>query len=143
MPGKINPVIPELTAMISYRVIGNDVTVNIAASDGELQLNAYEPVVGLTIFESQKLLGAGMKTFREKCVDGITINEDVDRKNLKSTMGIATALNPVLGHQVGDQLVKEAMQTSKGILELVREKKLLTEKQIQEIFPNIGGDRPL
>ena len=143
MPGKINPVIPELTAMISYRVIGNDVTVNIAASDGELQLNAYEPVVGLTIFESQKLLGSGMKTFREKCVDGITINEDVDRENLKTTMGIVTALNPVLGHQVGDQLVKEAMQTSKGILELVREKRLLTEKQIQEIFPNIGGDRPL
>jgi len=135
MPGKINPVIPELTAMISYRVMGNDVTVNIAASDGELQLNAYEPVVGLTIFESQKLLGSGMKTFREKCVDGITINEDVDRKNLKTTVGIVTALNPVLGHQVGDQLVKEAMQTGKGILELVREKRLLTEKQIQEIFP--------
>ena len=135
MPGKINPVIPELTAMISYRVMGNDVTVSIAASDGDLQLNAYEPVVGLTIFESQKLLGSGLKTFREKCIDGITINEDVDRKNLKTTLGIATALNPVLGHHIGDQLVKEAMQTGKGILELVREKKLLTEKQIQEIFP--------
>ncbi len=135
MPGKINPVIPELTAMISYRVMGNDVTVSIAASDGDLQLNAYEPVVGLTIFESQKLLGSGLKTFREKCIDGITINEDVDRKNLKTTLGIATALNPVLGHHIGDQLVKEAMQTGKGILELVREKRLLTEKQIQEIIP--------
>ena len=145
MPGKINPVIPELMALISHRVIGNDVTVGIAASEGDLQLNAFEPVVGLTILESQKILGSGTKTFREKCIDGITINEDVDRKNLKTTMGIVTALNPVLGHRVGDQLVKEAMQTGKGILELVREKKLLTEKQIQEIFSaeNLTGLKKL
>jgi len=134
MPGKVNPVIPELMALISYRVIGNDVTVNIAASDGDLQLNAYEPVVGLTIFESQKLLTNGMKTFREQCIDGITINEDVDKHNIETTIGIVTALNPVLGHHVGDQLAKEAMETGKGILELVREKKLLTEEQIKEIF---------
>ncbi len=134
MPGKVNPVMPELMALISYRVIGNDVTVNIAASDGDLQLNAYEPVVGLTIFESQKLLANGMKTLREKCVEGITINEDVDKHNLETTIGIVTALNPVLGHHVGDELAKEARETGKGILELVREKKLLTEEQIQEIF---------
>jgi aspartate ammonia-lyase len=134
MPGKINPVIAELMAMISYRVIGNDVTVNIAASDGDMQLNAYEPVAGLTVLESQKLLGAGMKTFREKCVDGITINEEVDRHNLKTTIGIVTALNPIIGHRAGDELAKEAMRTGKGILQLVREKKLLTEKQFQEIF---------
>ncbi len=134
MPGKVNPVMPELMALISYRVMGNDVTVNIAASDGDLQLNAYEPVVGLTIFESQKLLANGMKTLREKCVEGITINEDVDKHNLETTIGIVTALNPVLGHHVGDELAKEARETGKGILELVREKKLLTEEQIQEIF---------
>ncbi|MCK5783790.1 MAG: aspartate ammonia-lyase, partial [Desulfobacterales bacterium] len=134
MPGKINPVMPELMNLISHRVMGNDVTVSIAASEGDLQLNAYEPVVGLTILESQEILGSGTRTFREKCVDGITINEDVDKENLKTTMGIVTALNPVLGHHAGDQLVKEAMKTGKGILELVREKKLLTEKQIKEIF---------
>ncbi len=134
MPGKVNPVIPELMALVSYRVIGNDVTVNIAASDGDLQLNAYEPVVGLTIFESQKLLTNGMKTFREQCIDGITINEDVDKHNIETTIGIVTALNPVLGHHVGDQLAKEAMETGKGILQLVRENKLLTEEQIKEIF---------
>ncbi len=134
MPGKVNPVIPELMALVSYRVIGNDVTVNIAASDGDLQLNAYEPVVGLTIFESQKLLTNGMKTLREQCIDGITINEDVDKHNIETTIGIVTALNPVLGHHVGDQLAKEAMETGKGILQLVREKKLLTEEQIKEIF---------
>ena len=141
MPGKVNPVIPELMALVSYRVIGNDVTVNISASDGDLQLNAYEPVVGLTIFESQKLLTNGMKTFREQCIDGITINEDVNKHNLETTIGIVTALNPVLGHHVGDELAKEAMETGKGILELVREKKLLTEEQIKEIFSpeNITG----
>lgn len=134
MPGKVNPVIPELMALVSYRVIGNDVTVNIAASDGDLQLNAYEPVVGLTIFESQKLLTNTMKTFREQCVDGITVNEDVHARNLETTIGIVTALNPVLGHHVGDELAKEAQESGKGILELVREKKLLTEEQIQEIL---------
>ncbi len=134
MPGKVNPVIPELMALVSYRVIGNDVTVNIAASDGDLQLNAYEPVVGLTIFESQILLSNTMKTFREQCVSGITINEDVHKKNMETTIGIVTALNPVLGHHVGDELAKESMETGKGILELVREKNLLTEEQIQEIL---------
>jgi aspartate ammonia-lyase len=134
MPGKVNPVIPELVALISYRVMGNDVTVNIAASDGDLQLNAYEPVVGLTIFESQKLLTNGIVAFREQCVDGITINKDVNAHNLEVTIGIVTALNPVLGHHVGDELAKESMETGKGILELVREKKLLTDEQINEIF---------
>ncbi len=134
MPGKVNPVIPELMALVSYRVIGNDVTVNIAASDGDLQLNAYEPVVGLTIFESQKLLTNAMKTVRKDCVDGITINEDVDKRNMEITIGIVTALNPILGHHVGDELAKEAKETGKGILELVREKKLLTEDQIKKLL---------
>ena len=134
MPGQVNPVMPELMALISYRVIGNDVTVNIAASDGDLQLNAYEPVVGLSIFESQKILANGMKAFREQCVDGITINQDVDEHNMEVTIGIVTALNPILGHHVGDELAKEAKETGKGILELVREKKLLTEEQIKKLL---------
>ena len=134
MPGKVNPVIPELMALVSYRVIGNDVTVNIAASDGDLQLNAYEPVVGLAIYESQKLLTNTMKAFREQCVDGITVNKEVHARNMETTIGIVTALNPVLGHHVGDELAKESMETGKGVLELVREKKLLTEKQIEEIL---------
>ncbi len=134
MPGKVNPVMPELMALVSYRVIGNDVTVNMAASDGDLQLNAYEPVVAVAILESQKIMTNTMRTFREKCIDGITVNEDVHQRNLETTIGIVTALNPVLGHEVGDELAKEAKETGKGILELVREKKLLTEEQIQEIL---------
>ncbi len=134
MPGKVNPVIPELMALVSYRVIGNDVTVSMAASDGDLQLNAYEPVVGIAIFESQKILANSMKTLRIQCVDGITVNDEIHERNLETTIGIVTALNPVLGHHVGDELAKEAQETGKGILELVREKNLLTEEQIEEIF---------
>lgn len=134
MPGKVNPVMPELMALVSYRIMGNDVTVNFAASDGDLQLNAYEPVAGLAIFESQKILTNTMKAFRLQCIDGITINEKVDARNLEITIGIVTALNPKLGHHVGDELAKEAMATGKGIIELVREKKLLTEEEIKEIL---------
>lgn len=134
MPGKVNPVIPELMAFVSYRVIGNDVTVNMAASDGDLQLNAYEPVVGLAIFESQKILCNTMNTFRTQCIDGITVNEEVHKRNLETTIGIVTALNPVLGHHVGDELAKESKETGKGILELVREQNLLTDEQIEELL---------
>ena len=138
MPGKVNPVMPELMALVSYRVIGNDVTVSMAAADGDLQLNAYEPVEAVAIFESQKILTNTIRTFREKCIDGITVNEDVHEQNLMTTIGIVTALNPILGHHVGDELAKEAKETGKGILELVREKNLLTEEQIEEIFDPVN-----
>ncbi len=134
MPGKVNPVMPELMALVSYRVIGNDVTVGIAASDGDLQLNAYEPVIGVAVFESQKILINTMKAFREKCIEGITVNEDVHKRNIETTIGIVTALNPVLGYKKATELAKEARQSGKGILELVREKKLLTEDEISEIL---------
>jgi aspartate ammonia-lyase len=134
MPGKVNPVMPELMALVSYRVIGNDVTVSFAASDGDLQLNAYEPVVGIAIFESQNILTNTIRTFREFCIDGITINEDVHARNLKTTVGIVTALNPVIGYKKSTELAKEALSSGKGILEIIREKKILTEEQIEEIF---------
>jgi len=134
MPGKVNPVMPELMALVSYRVIGNDVTVSMAASDGDLQLNAYEPVVGISIFESQRILTNTIRAFREFCIDGITINEDTHRKNLETTIGIVTALNPVIGYKKSSELAKEAKLTGKGILELVREQKLLTEEQIENLL---------
>jgi len=134
MPGKVNPVMPELMALVCYRVIGNDVTVSIAASDGDLQLNAYEPVIGVAIFESQKIMTNTIKAFREYCIDGITINEDVHKRNLETTIGIVTALNPVIGYKKATELAKEAQATGKGILEIVREKNILTEKQIEEIL---------
>lgn len=134
MPGKVNPVIPELLNLISFRVIGNNTTVSLSAHSGQLQLNAYEPVIALSVLESQIILTNGMKTLNDKCVAGITANEEVCEAYIDKSIGIVTALNPVLGYDKSTELAAEALKTGKGILELVRENKLLTEDQIKQIL---------
>ena len=134
MPGKVNPVMPELVNLVAFRVMGNDVAVTIAAKTGQLQLNAYEPLAISAILESQKILTNTMKAFRMKCVDGITPNDNVMEKYIEQSIGIVTALNPVLGYEKTTELAKEALETGKGVLELVREQHLLTEEQIKEIL---------
>ena len=134
MPGKVNPVMPELMNLVAFKVMGNNVAVTIAAKTGQLQLNAYEPLALSATLESQKLLTNTMKALRTSCVDGITANEDVMTKYINQSVGIVTALNPVLGYEKTTELAKEALETGKGILELIREKKLLTEDQIKELL---------
>lgn len=134
MPGKVNPVMPELMNVICFRVMGNDVTVTNAAHSGLLQLNAYEPVEAIAIMESQGLLFKGMPLFKTQCIDGITANKDVLQKYMDRSIGIVTALNPVLGYDKTTELAKEALISGKGILELIREKKLLTEDQIKQLM---------
>jgi aspartate ammonia-lyase len=134
MPGKVNPVMPELMNLVCFKAIGNDVTVAIASQDGLLQLNAYEPVVAVAIMESQGLFFKTMPLFRANCIDGITINEKVQQNNINRSVGIVTALNPVLGYEKTTELAKEALDSGKGILELIREKKLLTEQQIKDLL---------
>jgi len=134
MPGKVNPVAPELMNLVAFRVMGNDVTVTMAAHHGQLQLNAYEPVEAVAIFESQQLMTEAMAMFRTRCIEGITANEDVQAHNIDRTVGIVTALNPIMGHEKGDELAKEAYETDKGILELIREKKILTDEQLRDIL---------
>jgi aspartate ammonia-lyase len=134
MPGKVNPVMPELMNLVTFKVMGNNVAVTIASKTGQLQLNAYEPLAISCILESQKLLTNTMKAFRTSCIDGITANEDVMTKYINQSVGIVTALNPVLGYEKTTELAKEALDTGKGILELIREKKLLTEEQIKELL---------
>jgi aspartate ammonia-lyase len=134
MPGKVNPVMPELMNQVCYKVMGNDATVGIASRDGLLQLNAYEPVVATSIMESQGLFFKTLPLFRKNCIEGITVNEDVLKRYLETTIGIVTALNPVLGYEKTTELAKEALQSGKGILELIREKKLLTEAQIKKMM---------
>lgn len=134
MPGKVNPVMPELMNQICYKAIGNDVTVAVASRDGLLQLNAYEPVVAIAIMESQAIFYKTMPPFRKNCIDGITANEDVMKKYIERSVGIVTALNPVLGYEKTTELAKEALESGKGILELIREKKLLTEDQIKKLL---------
>ena len=134
MPGKVNPVMPEVMNIVAFRVMGNDASVSFAAHSGQLQLNAYEPLAGLAVNESQGLLYTASIAFRTKCIDGITVNERVLERYLDTTVGIVTALNPVLGYERATELAGEAYKSGKGILEIIREKKLLTEAQIKELL---------
>src|SRR5215831_597158 len=134
MPGKVNPVMPELMNEVCFKAIGNDVTVSMASQDGLLQLNAYEPVVAIALMESQAIFYKTLPLFRKNCIDGITVNEATQKKNIDRSVGIVTALNPVLGYEKTTELAKEALETNKGILELIREKKLLTEDQIKKLL---------
>ncbi len=134
MPGKVNPVMPELMNIVAFRVMGNDYSVNLAAHSGQLQLNAYEPLEGLVVIESQSLLYNTSIAFRTKCIDGITVNEKTLEHYMETTVGIVTALNPVLGYEKATELAGEAYKSGKGILEIIREKKILTEEQIAELL---------
>lgn len=134
MPGKVNPVIPEVVNQVCYRVIGNDLVVTLAAEAGQLQLNVMEPVIAASIFESQMLLMNACTTLRVNCVDGIKANEDVCRGFVERSIGLVTALNPVIGYDKSTALAAEALASGKGIIELVREKKLLTEDQIAKVL---------
>ena len=134
MPGKVNPVIAELMNLVSFRVIGNDLSVTLAARNGQLQLNAYEPLEAIAILDSQRLMTNAMRTLRLKCVDGITVNEDTLARYIQRTVGIVTALVPLIGHERSDELAAEAYRTNKGILEIIRENKILSEEQIDEML---------
>jgi aspartate ammonia-lyase len=138
MPGKVNPVIPELVNLIAFRVIGNDYTVSLAADHGQLQLNAYEPIEGLAVIESQSLLQRASIAFRTRCIDGITVNERVLERYMETTVGIVTALNPILGYDKATELASEAYKSNKGILEIIREKKILSEQQIKELLDPVN-----
>src|SRR5499426_2845952 len=134
MPGKVNPVVPEVMNIVAFRVMGNDYSVTLAAHSGQLQLNAYEPLAGLAVLESQSLLYNTSGLFRTKCVDGITVNEKVLERYLETTVGIVTALNPIIGYEKATDLANEAYKSGKGILQIIREKKVLTEDQIKDLL---------
>ena len=137
MPGKVNPVMPEVMGLVAFKVMGNDYGVTLAAHSGQLQLNAYEPLAGFNNIESQHLLYTTCGTFRTKCVDGITVNEKTLEHYMETTVGIVTALNPVLGYDKATELAQEAYKSGKGILEVIREEKVLTEAQIKELLDPI------
>lgn len=134
MPGKINPVIPEVVNQIAFKVIGNDLTVTLAAEAGQLQLNVFEPIIVESLFESIEMLKNGMMTLKQKCVDGITVNEDRCRSLVENSIGLVTALNPVLGYETSTQLAKEALDKNKGVYDLVLEKKLLSKAELDDLL---------
>mgnify|MGYP006271241219 CR=1 FL=1 len=134
MPGKVNPVIPELTNLVAFRVIGNDLAVSLAARNGQLQLNAYEPLEALAVLESQRILNNVMRTLRERCIDGITANRATMARDIERTVGIVTALNPLLGYQRATELAQQAYREDLGIVELLRRDGILSEAQIRALL---------
>ena len=134
MPGKVNPVIPEVMNQICFRVIGNDLTVTFAAEAGQLQLNVMEPVIAYSILESIMLLQNGMDTLRAKCIDGITANEQHCRDQVMRSIGIVTALNPYIGYKKSTEIAREALETGRGVYELILERGYMTRKKIDEVL---------
>jgi len=142
MPGKVNPVIPEVVNQIAFEVIGNDVTVSFAAEAGQLQLNAFEPIIAHSLFKSLKHLRNGCDTLRERCVRGITANREHLRRTVENSIGIVTALNPYIGYAHATQVAQEAHATGKSVYDLVLEKGLLTREQLDQILRPEALTRP-
>jgi aspartate ammonia-lyase len=134
MPGKVNPVIPEVVNQIAFKVIGNDLTVTLAAEAGQLELNVMEPVMAQSIFESIEMLRNGMATLRYRCIDGITANEGDCRRMVQNSIGLVTALSPVLGYETCTALAREALESERGVYELVLKKNLLTRDQLDKLL---------
>jgi aspartate ammonia-lyase len=134
MPGKVNPVIPEVVNQIAFKVIGNDLSVTLAAEAGQLELNVFEPLIAQSIFESMEMLKNGMATLKNRCIDGITANEKRCRYFVEVSIGLVTALNPVLGYEVCSSLAKEALEQDRSVYDLVLEKGLLTKEKLEELL---------
>lgn len=134
MPGKINPVIPEVVNQVAYKVIGNDLTVTMASEAGQLELNVMEPVIAQSLFESIELLKNSMLTLKIRCIDGITANADVCRQQVESSIGLVTALSPSLGYEVCGELAKEALASGKSIKDLVIEKNLMAKDKAERLL---------
>lgn len=130
MPGKVNPVIPEVVNQIAFKVIGNDLSITMAAEGGQLELNVMEPVMVESLFESIEILKNGMDTLGSRCIQGITANRDVCAAYVKNSIGIVTALNPYLGYEVCTMLAKEALEQDCSVYDLVLEKGLLSKEKL-------------
>jgi aspartate ammonia-lyase len=142
MPGKVNPVIPEVVNQIAFKVIGNDLAVTMAAEAGQLQLNVFEPVIAQSLFESIEMLKNGMETLKSRCVDGITANAARSRAMVERSIGLVTALVPALGYEACTALAAEAMETDRDVYGLVLEKGLLTKERLEELLKPENMVRP-
>ena len=132
MPGKVNPVIPEVTNQVCYKVIGNDPTVAFAAEAGQLQLNVMEPVIAESILESVTWLRNVIDTLRTKCIEGITVNAEHCYDMVKNSIGIVTALNPYIGYKGSTKVAKKALETGRSVYDIVLEEGLMTQEKLDE-----------
>ena len=134
MPGKVNPVIPEVVNQICFRVIGNDLTITMAADAAQLELNVMEPVIVYSLFESFEWMMNGFITLRELCIDGIIANEEHCKKMVLNSIGIVTALNPHIGYKNSTKIAKEALETGASVYDLIIAQKILTKAQVDKIL---------
>ena len=134
MPGKVNPVIPEVINQIAYKVVGNDLTITMASEAGQLQLNVMEPIIAYSLLESIDILINGMETLRERCILGITANEEHCKEMVMNSIGLVTALNPYLGYENSSIIAKEAMLTGKKVYDIILEKGMMDEDMLNEVL---------
>ncbi len=134
MPGKVNPVIPEVVNQIAFEVIGNDVTITMAAEGGQLQLNAFEPIIGYSLFKSIGHLEAGCQTLGHNCVTGITANRELLAERVRKSSSLATALNPYIGYENATRVARESLKSGRSVSELVLEWKLLDEETLKDVL---------
>ncbi|MEG1021882.1 MAG: lyase family protein, partial [Myroides sp.] len=130
MPGKVNPVIPEVVNQVCFKIIGNELTVSLAAEAGQLQLNVMEPIIALTLFDSIEILTNAIDTLRIECVDGITANTDHLRNEVYNSIGIVTALNPIIGYKNSTKIAKQALEENRSVYDLILEHNILTKEQL-------------
>ena len=142
MPGKINPVMPELAAMVCFQVMGNDAAVALAVQAGQLELNVMMPAMAYNVLQSITILANMLSQFNKHCVAGITANRARCEFYAQSTVSLATALNPYIGYAKAAEIVKESIATGRSIIEIAREKKLLSEEQIAEILDPVRMTEP-
>lgn len=142
MPGKVNPVIPEVVNQVCYRVIGNDTAVVLAAESGQLELNVFEPVMIYSVFESIKLLINAMKTLRERCVTGIVGNYAHCKESVLRSIGLVTALNPVIGYEASSDIAKTALRDNRSVYDLVLERKLLSKEKLDDVLKPENMTKP-
>ena len=142
MPGKVNPVIPEVVNQVAFNIIGNDVTITMAAEAGQLELNAFEPIIFYCIFQSIDTLAFAVRTFVDNCVTGITANEEHCRTMVENSVGIITALCPHVGYEKAAELAKRAIRTGEPIRSLILQEHLLDEAQLDEILNPVAMTEP-
>ena len=143
MPGKVNPVIPEVMNQIAYKVIGNELCVSMSDEAAQMELNAMEPVMAQCCFESADLLMNGFDTLRIRCIEGITANEERCLQYVHNSIGVVTALNPIIGYKNSTKIAKEAQQTGRGVYELVLEHGILTREELDEVLKPENMIRPV
>ncbi len=142
MPGKVNPVIPEAMNQVAFQVIGNDLTVTMAAESGQLQLNVMEPVLALNILQSMRILRNAIPLLADRCVKGITANRERCRELVEGSIGIITAVNPYIGYENSTRLAKNALETGRSVMELIIEEGLMTETELADILKPENMTKP-